>query len=52
MMRASLSFYPKDELSKTNGLVAIPSHAQLSLRPHGMTELTIRRHRAILVKPD
>ncbi len=50
VMSALLSFYPKDELSKTNGLVVFPSNAQLSLRSHGMTEQTIRRHLAILVQ--
>ncbi len=50
VMSALLSFYPKDELSETNGLVVFPSNAQLSLRSHGMTEQTIRRHLAILVQ--
>ena len=50
VMSALLSFYPKDELSETNGLVVFPSNAQLSLRSHGMTEQTIRRHVAVLVE--
>lgn len=50
VMSALLSFYPKDELSETNGLVVFPSNAQLSLRSHGMTEQTIRRHLAVLVQ--
>ncbi len=50
VMSALLSFYPKDELSQANGLVVFPSNAQLSLRSHGMTEQTIRRHLAILVQ--
>ncbi|MCV9999677.1 plasmid replication protein RepC [Pararhizobium sp. YC-54] len=50
VMSALLSFYPKDELCETNGLVVFPSNAQLSLRSHGMTEQTIRRHLAILVQ--
>jgi replication initiation protein RepC len=49
LMSALLSFYPKDELSEANGLVVFPSNAQLSLRSHGMTEQTIRRHLAVLV---
>jgi replication initiation protein RepC len=49
VMSALLSFYPKDELSEVNGLVVFPSNAQLSLRSHGMTEQTIRRHLAVLV---
>jgi replication initiation protein RepC len=50
VMSALLSFYPKDELSETNGLVVFPSNVQLSLRSHGMTEQTIRRHLAVLVQ--
>jgi replication initiation protein RepC len=50
VMSALLSFYPKDELSQANGLVVFPSNAQLSLRSHGMTEQTIRRHLAVLVQ--
>ena len=50
VMSALLSFYPKDELSETNGLVVFPSNAQLSLRSHGMTEQTIRRNLAVLVQ--
>jgi replication initiation protein RepC len=50
VMSALLSFYPKDELCETNGLVVFPSNAQLSLRSHGMTEQTIRRHLAVLVQ--
>lgn len=49
VMSALLSFYPKDELSEVNGLIVFPSNAQLSLRSHGMTEQTIRRHLAVLV---
>ena len=50
VMSALLSFYPKDEISEGNGLVVFPSNAQLSLRSHGMTEQTIRRHVAVLVQ--
>lgn len=50
VMNALLSFYPKDELSEAHGLVVFPSNAQLSLRSHGMTEQTIRRHLAVLVE--
>ena len=50
VMNALLSFYPKDELSPAHGLVVFPSNAQLSLRSHGMTEQTIRRHLAVLVE--
>ncbi|HTO32126.1 MAG TPA: plasmid replication protein RepC [Pararhizobium sp.] len=50
VMNALLSFYPKDELSQAHGLIVFPSNAQLSLRAHGMTEQTIRRHLAVLVE--
>ncbi|MCV9967209.1 plasmid replication protein RepC [Pararhizobium sp. BT-229] len=50
VMNALLSFYPKDDLSEAQGLVVFPSNAQLSLRSHGMTEQTIRRHLAVLVE--
>lgn len=50
VVNALLSFYPKDELSEAQGLVVFPSNAQLSLRSHGMTEQTIRRHLAVLVE--
>lgn len=50
VMNALLSFYPKNELSADNGLVVFPSNAQLSLRAHGMSEPTLRRHLAVLVE--
>lgn len=52
VLNALLSFYPKNELSETNGLVVFPSNAQLSLRCHGMAEATLRRHLASLVAAD
>ncbi len=50
LLNALLSFYPKSELSDHHGLVVFPSNAQLSLRAHGMSEQTIRRHLAVLVE--
>jgi replication initiation protein RepC len=50
VMSALLSFYPKDELAEAHGLVVFPSNTQLSLRAHGMTEQTIRRHVAVLIQ--
>ncbi|XUY29099.1 plasmid replication protein RepC [Agrobacterium sp. rho-8.1] len=49
VLNALISFYPKAELSEENGLVVFPSNQQLSLRAHGMTEQTLRRHLAALV---
>src|SRR5690349_17578701 len=40
VLSALLSFYPENELSVRNGLVAFPSNRQLSLRAHGMPEST------------
>ncbi|MDE1992671.1 MAG: replication initiation protein RepC [Rhizobiaceae bacterium] len=50
VLDALLSFYPGDELSEENGLVVFPSNAQLSVRAHGMTPATLRRHLAVLVE--
>ncbi len=49
VLNALLSFYPKTELSDEHGLVVFPSNDQLSLRAHGMSEQTLRRHLAALV---
>lgn len=49
VLNALLSFYPKTELREENGLVVFPSNEQLSLRAHGMSEQTLRRHLAALV---
>jgi replication initiation protein RepC len=49
VLNALLSFYPKAELNQENGLVVFPSNRQLSLRAHGITEQTLRRHLAALV---
>lgn len=50
VLNALLSCYPDDELSEENGLVVFPSNAQLSLRAHGMSSSTLRRHLAVLVE--
>lgn len=50
VLNALLSFYPRTELSGSEGLVVFPSNAQLSLRTHGMAETTLRRHLAALVE--
>jgi replication initiation protein RepC len=50
VLQALLSFYPSDELSdESGGLVVFPSNNQLSLRAHGITGTTLRRHLATLV---
>ena len=49
VLDALLSFYPHNELSEERGLVVFPSNAQLSVRAHGITGTTLRRHLAALV---
>ena len=49
VLDALLSFYPESELSEEHGLVVFPSNAQLSIRAHGITGTTLRRHLAALV---
>jgi replication initiation protein RepC len=49
LLNALLSFYPKTEISRENGLVVFPSNQQLSLRANGMAEPTIRRHIGLLI---
>lgn len=50
VLSALLSFYPNTELSSDNSLIVFPSNKQLSLRSHGMTDPTLRRHLAALMK--
>ncbi|PPJ49168.1 replication initiation protein RepC [Rhizobium sp. KAs_5_22] len=50
VLDALLSFYPQNELSEERGLVVFPSNAQLSIRAHGITGTTLRRHLAALVE--
>src|SRR5690606_19064787 len=50
VLNALLSFYPDSELSEENSLIVFPSNHQLSLRGHGMTGPTLRRHIAALLE--
>ncbi|SMC93400.1 plasmid replication protein RepC [Rhizobium sp. RU36D] len=50
VLDALLTFYPESELNSENGLVVFPSNAQLSVRAHGITGTTLRRHLAALVE--
>lgn len=49
VLDALLSFFPSNELSDDISLVVFPSNAQLSIRAHGITGTTLRRHLAALV---
>ncbi|MBB4117010.1 replication initiation protein RepC [Rhizobium sp. BK226] len=50
VLDALLTFYPHGELDTSRGLVVFPSNVQLSIRAHGITESTLRRHLAALVE--
>jgi replication initiation protein RepC len=50
VLDALLTFYPESELDCDSGLVVFPSNAQLSVRAHGITGTTLRRHLAALVE--
>ncbi len=50
VLHALLSFYPDTELSEGRGLVVFPSNVQLSIRAHGITGTTLRKHLGILVE--
>ncbi|WP_165225840.1 plasmid replication protein RepC [Affinirhizobium pseudoryzae] len=50
VLDALLTFYPESELNCDNGLVVFPSNVQLSVRAHGITGTTLRRHLAALVE--
>ncbi|PWE54054.1 replication initiation protein RepC [Metarhizobium album] len=50
VLDALLTFYPHAELGEEHGLVVFPSNAQLSIRAHGITGTTLRRHLAALVE--
>ncbi|XNO40732.1 plasmid replication protein RepC (plasmid) [Sinorhizobium meliloti] len=49
VLDALLTFYPDNELCEERGLVVFPSNDQLSVRAHGITGATLRRHLAALV---
>jgi replication initiation protein RepC len=48
VLNALLTFHPDTTLGGDD-LIVFPSNAQLSLRAHGMTPATLRRHVAVLV---
>ena len=50
VLNALLTFYPEKELSEEAGLVVFPSNNQLTVRAHGITGTTLRRHLAALVE--
>lgn len=50
VLNALLTFYPEKELSEDAGLVVFPSNNQLTVRAHGITGTTLRRHLAALVE--
>lgn len=50
VLDALLTFYPESELNCERPLVVFPSNAQLSVRAHGITGTTLRRHLAALVE--
>ncbi|WP_431324826.1 plasmid replication protein RepC [Rhizobium sp. YTU87027] len=50
VLDALLSFYPDNTLSQERTMIVFPSNAQLSVRAHGITGTTLRRHLAALVE--
>ncbi|OWV64173.1 replication initiation protein RepC [Rhizobium sp. R339] len=50
VLDALLTFYPENQLDTEQGLVVFPSNGQLSVRAHGITGTTLRRHLAALVE--
>ena len=48
VLNALLTFHPETVLTGDD-LIVFPSNEQLALRAHGMSELTLRRHLAVLV---
>lgn len=50
VLNALLTCMPETGLTPGIGMVVYPSNAQLSLRTHGMTESTLRRHLVALVE--
>ncbi|WP_312367009.1 plasmid replication protein RepC [Ensifer sp.] len=50
VLDALLTFYPEAELSQERSMIVFPSNAQLSVRAHGITGTTLRRHLAALVE--
>lgn len=50
VLSALLSFLPDNALAEGENLIVFPSNKQLSLRAHGMTGPTLRRHLSALVQ--
>jgi replication initiation protein RepC len=50
VLDALLTFHPKNEFAAGDRLVVFPSNAQLSVRAHGITGTTLRRHLAALIE--
>lgn len=50
VLDALLTFHPVPELSQDRAMVVFPSNAQLSVRAHGITGTTLRRHLGALVE--
>ena len=50
VLNALLTCLPETAMTAGPELTVFPSNAQLSLRPHGMAEATLRRHIAALVQ--
>jgi replication initiation protein RepC len=50
VLDALLTFYPDTELNAELNIVVFPSNGQLSVRAHGITGTTLRRHLAALVE--
>ncbi|WP_209893987.1 plasmid replication protein RepC [Rhizobium leguminosarum] len=50
VLDALLTFYPESELSQDRAMIVFPSNTQLSVRAHGITGTTLRRHLAALVE--
>lgn len=49
VLNALISFYPGPQLGSGKSLVVFPSNEQLTLRAHGITGTTLRRHLAALI---
>jgi replication initiation protein RepC len=49
VLDALLSFYPETALTGEEALIVFPSNEQLSIRAHGMSASTLRRHLTVLV---
>ena len=50
VLEALMSFHPEKELNGAEDIIVFPSNRELSLRARGMSEPTLRRHVATLIK--